>query len=225
MKLFTLSNAKVAKAKKYGYLNAILHLLPSNLSGKNVCPKASPGCKAACLNTAGRGKFTKTQEARKRKTLDFFNDKAAFLEQCKKDIQALKRKAEKENLKPAVRPNGTSDLPTLGISLAKEFPDVIFYDYTKNAKTFDRELPPNYHLTFSRSELNDEECKKLLKKGVNVAVVFDTIPKKFWGYKVINGDETDLRFLDKKGVIVGLSAKGKGKADKTGFVIKCKQHV
>ena len=38
------------------------------------------------------------------------------------------------------------------------------------------------------------------------------------GFEVVNGDETDLRFLDKKGVVVGLIEKGRAKKDETGFV-------
>jgi hypothetical protein len=40
------------------------------------------------------------------------------------------------------------------------------------------------------------------------------------GYRVVNGDETDLRFLDEQGVIVGLKYKnqtGKGANNKVAF--------
>ena len=59
----------------------------------------------------------------------------------------------------------------------------------------------------------------------NVAVVFrDKIPKSYKGYEVIDGDDSDLRFLDKfksweTGGIVGLKAKGPAKKDKSGFVV------
>ena len=56
--------------------------------------------------------------------------------------------------------------------------------------------------------------------GMNVAVVFrKELPATYLGRKVINGDETDLRFLDEKNVIVGLKAKGKAKKDTSGFVV------
>jgi hypothetical protein len=45
------------------------------------------------------------------------------------------------------------------------------------------------------------------------------MPKTFKGFKVIDGDKDDLRFLDPKGVVVGLYAKGKAKQDASGFVI------
>lgn len=219
MKLLTENNAKVLKGLEFGYLNVILHLAPFNLSGKQVCPKASKGCASACLNTAGMGVFSNVQNARKEKTLRYFNDRENFMADLRKDVHSAIRKAKKKGLKLAVRINGTSDLPALAIKVANEFPDVQFYDYTKIAKTFDRELPKNYHLTFSRSEVNDTEVDKVLAKGFNVAVVFDKLPKTYKGYKVIDGDENDLRFLDGKNVVVGLKAKGKAKKDDSGFVI------
>ena len=103
-----------------------------------------------------------------------------------------------------------------------------FYDYTKNYTRFNKVLPSNYHLTFSRSEINHEIAMDILSKGHNVAMVFDKLPETYNGYKVVNGDETDLRFLDEKNVIVGLKYKkitGKGGAEKNkealqnGFVV------
>ena len=85
---------------------------------------------------------------------------------------------------------------------------------------------------FSRSETNDVIAMDLLKKKVNVAMVFDKVPTSYMGYKVIDGDENDLRYLDKKGVIVGLRYKKvitKGfdneAAFKNGFAIRTKEVV
>ena len=81
-------------------------------------------------------------------------------------------------------------------------------------------LPSNYHLTFSRSEANEAQALDVLKAGGNVACVFSgSLPETYLGFRVINGDESDLRFLDPSGVIVGLKAKGKAKKDASGFVI------
>lgn len=224
MKLLTTKNYKIMKGAKLGYSSAILHLAPFTLSGKNVCPKASQGCAAACLNTSGHGRYAMVQNARKNRTLRFFNERENFESDLKTDIETVIRRAKKNNQIPAIRINGTSDLPALAIKFAKMFPKIHFYDYTKIAKTFDKELPKNYHLTFSRSETNENEALNLLERGFNVAVVFNKLPKTYKGFEVINGDDTDLRFLDKKGkkgkgVIVGLLAKGKGKYDKSGFVV------
>jgi hypothetical protein len=83
-----------------------------------------------------------------------------------------------------------------------------------------KKLPKNYHLTFSRKENNQNKVELISSMGGNVAVVFDKLPKTYLGKKVVDGDESDLRFLDEKNVIVGLKAKGKGKKDNSGFVIK-----
>ena len=60
------SQTKMAKGEAHGYKTAILHLAPYDLSGKNVCPKATKGpggCIAPCLNTSGRGQMGSVQKA------------------------------------------------------------------------------------------------------------------------------------------------------------------
>jgi hypothetical protein len=221
-KLLTTKNFKTEKGLQFEVMTGILHLAPFTLSGRNVCPNASAGCSKACLNTSGHGRYDNVQQARLRRTMQFFNDREQFFADLFNDVETLVRRAGKNGLMPAIRPNGTSDIPVLALTVAKQFPDIQFYDYTKNLKTLMRnDLPANYHLTFSRSETNDADCKKALELGFNVAVVFGgELPKTFWGYKVINGELSDLRFRDKKNVIVGLTAKGRAKHDKTGFVVR-----
>lgn len=229
MRLLALGNAKTMKGEGRGYLTGILHLAPYTLSGHQVCPMASKGCAAACLNTAGRGRFTKTQDARIRKTRAFFADRATFMATLVKNIEALIRKAEREDKIPVVRLNGTSDLrwetvPVDGQpNIFARFPTIQFYDYTKIANR--RDLPENYHLTFSRAESNSADVVTAMRKGMNVAVAFhvakgEPLPAEYLGREVVDGDVTDLRFLDKGNVIVGLRAKGKnGKLDASGFVV------
>jgi hypothetical protein len=223
MKLLTIGNTKTVKGEALGYMTFIMHLAPSKLSGYNTCPMASVGCALACLNTAGRGRFTATQEARIRKTRFFFEDRDSFMSQLVKDIQAAIRKADREGMIPVFRLNGTSDIrwetiPVQGYANIMEmFPTIQFYDYTKIANR--RNLPANYHLTFSRSESNDVDITTMLGTDTNVAVVFDALPETWNGRKVIDGTETDLRFLDAKRVVVGLLAKGKAKKDTSGFTI------
>lgn len=220
MKLLGKANTKTMKGEKYGYLTFILHLAPSTLSGYNVCAKASLGCIAACLNTAGMGIFSNVQEARIRKTKWYFEDRAGFEAQLSKDIEAAKREAARKGMKLALRLNGTSDLPSLSIRAARKHPDVQIYEYTKIAKVFDMDVPANLHYTFSRSESNAIEVMNVLEKGGNVAAVFaGELPKTYLGYKVISGDDSDLRFLDEKNVVVGLTAKAKAKKDSSGFVV------
>jgi hypothetical protein len=102
------------------------------------------------------------------------------------------------------------------------FPEVQFYDYTK---ILGRKVSHirNYHLTFSAADGNDEDVLKAIAQGMNVATVFglkktEPMPDSYTGRRVFNGDESDLRFLDPKGVVVGLYAKGRAKKDTSGFV-------
>lgn len=226
--LLTINNAKIAKsnASGKGYFSSLLHLAPYNLSGHQVCPQASQGCAAACLNTAGHGAFNTVQQARIARTKYFFENRTDFMRLLKEDISRFVRKCDKLKLKAAVRLNGTSDLKweELAKDLFIEFKDVQFYDYTKITKRMIRfcngGLPSNYHLTFSRSENNQAAVDEVLKAGGNVAVVFHKkLPKKWNGVRVIDADKTDQRFLDPKGVICGLTSKGRGRKDSSGFVI------
>lgn len=223
MKLLSTSNTKIAKGEKVGWLTFGLSLAPHTLSGKNFCPHASVGCAAACLNTAGMGRFANVQAARVAKSHFFINNRAEFVAQLEKEIIAARKVAVKKGMRLAIRLNIVSDLPWESIVDMKAFSGIQFYDYTPNPQrmiAFLRgELPANYHLTFSRKEDNQATVELIAKMGGNIAAVFAAMPKKYLGKKVVDGDENDLRFLDKKGVIVGLKAKGKAKKDTTGFVI------
>lgn len=227
MKILTLatSNAKIAKGIKKGYFTYGIHLSPSDLSGYNVCPMASKGCREACLNTAGMGAFSNVQNARLSKTRLFFKDTKVFVAQLVKEITSAVKSAEKRSLIPVFRLNLTSDIRWENYGIFEQFPNVQFYDYTKDVN---RCLPDskarkysNYHLTFSRSESNQSDCEKLSKLGCNIAVVFSSksLPSNYLGLPVIDGDESDLRFLDPTPCVVGLYAKGKGKRDTSGFVV------
>lgn len=224
MVLSVQADAKTIKGAKRGYLSGILYLAPTNLSGIDVCPMASEGCKASCLFSAGRGRFQSVTRARMVKTLAYHFDRARFADTVKKSIRSLLVKAKNKRMVPVVRLNGTSDILFERLTdIIQSFPDVTFYDYSKVTKRLFWDIPANYHLTFSLSESNESDAKFALSKGYNVAAVFrKDIPESMWGYPVISGDQDDLRFLDPKGVIVGLKAKGAAKKDQSGFVIDCK---
>lgn len=223
------ANAKTVKGDLKGiYLSAILYLAPANTSGHQMCPSATEGCKLACLNTAGRGRMNNIQEARIRKTKEFFNNRAKFISQIYKELQSFEKKCVIIDRKPAVRLNGTSDIywGAIAPELFSDFPNIKYYDYTKQKKNMkkymDGKCPPNYYLTFSRSESNWDFCKTVLDEGHTVAAVFDEVPEEYEGYKVVDGDSTDLRFLDEQGCIVGLKAKGRAKHNTNNFVIRLK---
>ena len=217
-------DAKTIKGLGQGFLTGILYLAPANESGFQVCPKSSAGCRESCLYSAGRGAFSNVKNARIKRTTKFFKDRENFLKDLIMDVEILNIQAKRLGLTPCVRLNGTSDIDweTIktegGLSIIERFKDIQFYDYTK----FKNRKPnfENYHLTYSRSEVDsDQDIKEVVKTGLNVAVVFNSIPAEWLGYRVISGDTSDLRFKDPRGVIIGLKAKGKAKKDKTGFVV------
>lgn len=228
------SNAKTIKGDDE-YVTAVMYLAPHKLSGFNTCAMAHIAkCIDPCLNTSGRGQFNSVQQARINKTLRFFQDREKFMKDLYKDIMRFVKWCKKRKVKPAVRLNGTSDIRWESVlfpdgkNIFQHFPDVQFYDYTKISNRKVKAIK-NYHLTWSYSEADKKYAAKYneaLSSGMNVAVVFrdkDTIPKKFMGQPVIDGDKDDLRFLDPKGVVVSLYAKGKAKKDKSGFVIDVKR--
>jgi len=217
---------KMNKGFKVGYYNLGLFLAPYNIGGVNICPSASEGCIAGCLNTAGRGQMTSVQLSRLNKKYYFLANRPGFLKQLDHEIKTKKKYCDKNNLTLAVRLNGTSDLPyeryklENGLNLMENNPDVIFYDYTKIKNRLDQKLPDNYSLTFSKSESNDQDVQEVLKNGGNAAIVFkDKLPEVYLNKTVIDGDKNDLRFKDPKNIIVGLVAKGKAKKDQSGFVV------
>ena len=229
--LLTAGNAKIVKGEKLGYITKGLHFAPANLSGHEVCRWRSKGCTMSCLNTAGRGQMQNTQDARIAKTKLFFDRQFDFLAKLSKEITSSIKSAVKKEMEAVFRLNLTSDITWEFVFFDEEkpqtifdkFPETQFYDYTKSfmrmAQFLNGEMPSNYHLTFSRSENNQKLVEMVLEMGGNVAVVFrDRLPKTWKGFEVINGDENDLRFLDKQGVVVGLIEKGMAKKDKTGFV-------
>lgn len=239
MNLLSTGNPKTLKGMQQGYNTYILHLAPASLSGHNTCPKATEGCKAACLNTAGRGgmfkkgEFTNTiQKARIRKTQLFYDNRDEFFNLLTKDILLAIKQSAKVNLIPVFRLNGTSDISfekypvkmgnVIYNNIFEAFPNIQFYDYTKVLGRKVNNIP-NYHLTFSAADGNDNDVYAAIQQGYNIATVFgikktEPMPDSYNGLSVYNGDESDLRFLDPKGVVVGLYAKGKAKKDITGFV-------
>ena len=220
------TNAKTIKSDKGGeYLTAIIYLAPADLvEGMNVCAMASmAGCKEGCLFTAGRGAFNNVQQSRIRKTILLRDNPDEFHHQLRQDLIKFEKYCLKKGVIPVVRPNGTSDINYRNI--AKEYPNIQFYDYTKVYNRVSKDIPENYHITISYSAANNyyerNAVKYANKYGVNLAVVFRNkeLPETFLGRPVINGDKDDLRFLDPKGVVVGLYAKGKAKKDTSGFVV------
>ena len=223
------NNAKTIKGDGSEYMTAIKYMKPFKtvFKGKvhNICAMAETAkCHEGCLVSAGRGQMSSVQRGRERKTLWYLSDRVGFMDALINDITTFRRRQIKSGVQPCVRLNGTSDIMYEKSGIMDQFPDVQFYDYTKIVKRAYGELPPNYHLTLSYSEADEEYAEEVLMAvadtGANAAVVFrDRLPDTFRGFRVIDGDKDDLRFLDPMGVVVGLKAKGKAKQDTSGFVV------
>lgn len=221
-------SAKAAKSTTVGVLNRMLYFT----SGV-FCPAATVACRADCLgHTSGNMQFQSSARARDSRTAWYQLETTAFLTQLRAELYALREAARLQGLTPAVRLNGTSDLPWERIhpELFAEFPEIQFLDYTKlrpRMRTYLTEArpggcwPSNYHLTFSGDGGRPTDAQEILQLGGNVALVFwPELPKKWWDVPVIDGDLHDARFLDPKQVIVGLKAKGIARVDQSGFVIR-----
>lgn len=246
-RFFSLDSAKAIKAQKYGYLNAINYMAPYRSAGVgDLCGNASPACIKLCLGWySGQASMVKAAEietainsvrsSRITKAKMFMHDRAAFLAEMMQAIARAQVTARNKGLKLCVRLNGATDLPweafkdQFGYNVFQKFPTIQFVDYTKSKKRMlafcAGKLPPNYHLTFSRSETNEADCREILVAGGNVAVVFaGQKPTKYLGRPVLDGDLHDLRHIDDRagmGFVIGLSPKGnRAKRDTSGFVVR-----
>ena len=226
------NQAKLRKGFK-GYESVILHLSPhkSAETGENMCPWSTLGCRSSCLYTAGRGRMQSARRARENRTFMYVNDRYAFIQRIHEELNNLKARAGKAGKAPIARLNGTSDIPWEDYLIPQNHKSIQFWDYTKSLERMTQYvsgvLPKNYHLTFSRSEQTDPSVTNVLINmfNANVAVVFDTpkseeLPTTWEGHEVIDGRVHDHRFDDPTGKIVGLSALGAAKKDKTGFVVR-----
>lgn len=207
-------NTKLAKTSQWG-----LSLLPHRLGGVgNVCRYSTAGCRSVCLNTSGRGKAHFVQEARRARTQFLANHPAAFATLLAAEIMDLPQGA-------ALRLNVFSDLPweTIWPDVFKLRNDLQFYDYTK-WPVGSRQVPKNYHLTYSASELwKDEDVVDVVGSGSNVTVVLrlkksEAMPETWRGLPVVDGDKSDARYEDPNGVVVALRAKGDARRSTSKFI-------
>jgi hypothetical protein len=229
------TNAKTIKGEKYGIKTAILYLMPAMGSGVNLCANAAlAGCIKPCLFTAGRGAMNSVMLSRLRKTLYFNQYRDLFMHQLHNELIRERAKAKRKGYKLIVRLNGTSDIRWENIAVSgyanimQALPDITYYDYTKLANR--KNVPANYDLTFSYSGVSEylPFVQKAVANGERIAVVFRNRAivdamlangETFLGLPVIDGDNSDIRHLEPKGVIVALYAKGKARRDQSGFVV------
>lgn len=232
-----------APHKQAGVGNLCSHASPACIA---ACLGWESGQAAMVANDTD---INSVRQSRIDKMIRFMTDRAAYMWDMALSTALAYRKARKAKLKLCARLNGSTDIAWEGIALDIDatqaarlskitghrikpghyanmfalFHFVQFVDYTKNHLRLNRSRPANYHLTLSRSEINESQCVTALRAGHNVAVVFgDGLPYSWRGFPVVNGDLHDLRHMDPRGgYVIGLSPKGrKAKRDKSsGFVV------
>jgi hypothetical protein len=217
------TSAKIMHSQQFSHQHTYaIYLSPASLSGYNVCSHSTPECRMGCLNTSGRAGIeefagmTVIKSARIKKTRLFFEETEFFMQWMIAEIKHYQKRAAKMGFYFSARLNATSDIDWQNVyvdgkNIFNIFPAVNFYDYTKNHGKFYCK-PDNYHLTYSYTGRNWNFCKVALSQGHNIAMVFNVkkesdLPKEYKGYSVINGDLTDYRIDDAKGIIVGLKWK------------------
>ena len=223
------ADAKTIKGEKYGALTAILYLSPAKKSGVNMCAMSHIAmCEVPCLDEAGRGAMNSVQMSRLRKTLFMLQYWDDFKAMLMREVTKHAKYCRKHDYKCAIRLNGTSDV-RWELKIWDEMVyfhhqwGVHWYDYTKIANRLipDRSV---YDLTFSYSGVPEYQryVDTAIAMGMRLAVVFryrTQIPKQFMGMNVVDGDDSDLRFLEPQGVVSALYAKGKAVHDTSGFVV------
>ena len=231
------SNHKIGKNKNENFIIWSLNLRPykTEINGKllNLCPFATKSCAASCVGDNGHFSMRNgsAYKAQIRKTALYFTDKNTFYQLLYNEIDKCRKYADKKGATAVFRLNAYSDIDHskqskryTGECIYNKFNDCLFYDYTKDVKKFISSRPVNYSLTYS---WNEDTAKHIKKQGfeceedflfetmhikkMNIAIVFETVPDVFNDFQVIDGDETDNRFLDVPGVIVGLKFKGSKK--------------
>lgn len=229
------TNAKTVKGERYGIKTAILYLMPAMQSGVQLCAMAATaGCEKPCLFKAGRGAMSNVMLSRLRKTLYFNQYRELFMHQLHNELIRERAKAKRKGYKLIVRLNGTSDIRWENIAVGgyanimQALPDITYYDYTKLANR--KNIPANYDLTFSYSGVPAYApyVAKAVANGERIAVVFRNRAiveamlangETFLGLPVVDGDNSDIRHIEPKGVIVALYAKGPARRDQSGFVV------
>lgn len=220
---------KLAKSVRaaFGLMLTPARGLPVEFVGRtvNLCPRASAGCEAACLGpNSGKGVLDGTRKARHVRTAFLLREAWAMGVLIGAEIAAAQRKHGDVSL----RLNTTSDIrwefvAPLGMRVLMDA-GVVMYDYTA-WRPEDRRPMPGYHLTYSAKEPThtpDAYLVGVLSTGGNVAMPFATrkgqaLPESWHGFPVIDGDLTDDRTTDPRGVVVGLRQKGRVQ-DSTGFI-------
>ena len=210
------------RAKNQRQYTGILYLKPADqVTTKTICAAADlMGCKKGCLIDSGQlGKKAGSNAATKR-TILLALEPETFKKHLR--IEILKHQLDYGDTL-AIRLNGTSDIDFS--DLIASMPDQLFYDYTKIYSRVVKNDLANYDLTFSGSANNAKSLQitaRAIKAGKRTVLAVNTaetkgeykLPKKLGLIPVVNFDDTDARFKDRKNAIGVLKRKGSNRAQR-----------
>ena len=196
-----------------------------NYKGKDLCPYATDACRLLCLVKTGHAEHKKNvQNARINRANFWVQDRLLFASKLLRELSNANKLAKKNKSKIAIRLNGTSDIDfiahfkrSFGVDVLSEFPNLIFYDYTKSLQRVKKYLGSRYRLTLSYSGENFQDIIEALLLGANVSVVFTPsvmekinsgVIKNWYSFDVVSGDENDLETILQDGKILALKFKG-----------------
>lgn len=203
------------KIKKSARLVWSLTLAPAMSSGLiNTCVRYAD-CHDICVLTSGKGGVPSVQRARAARTAFLYRAPHAFAVLLADEIDRAARYAQRQGREWRVRLNAASDIPWE--IAAPWLIDRIranggaAYDYTKS---WARQDVPGYTLCRSVDSRQDvDKIRATVTSGRNVAVILpiakgEPTPDEWNGMPAIDGDVSDDRTADPRGVVVILRAKG-----------------
>lgn len=220
------SNHKLDMATAHGWLAKGVSLLPGRKSGREFCPHRG-ACFRTCLDTAGHGASPVVEAARLWRSKLWIEAPEAYLGLLDREVGRHAEAAERRSLRACVRLNVFSDIAweEEAPDLFHSYPSVQFYDYTKSPERARASLrpgwPPNYDLTYSWSENTTPWfASRFLRDGGRVAYVHregSDMPPVIQRADHVDGDEHDLNFIHRPGVVQLLKPKGKLHTQHTRF--------
>ena len=216
------SSTKIEKGEKLNVFTAILYLKPADLVAmKTICAAADLfGCKRGCLESSGQLGMKTADNAKIKRTICHLLEPVRFESELRREIV---RHYNKHGDKLAVRLNGTSDINFN--TLIESLPTVQFYDYTKILHRVKSNGLANYDLTFSGSANSDKALEitaRAIKLGHRTVLAVNTaetkgeykLPERIGLIPLLNMDDTDVRFKDKRDSIGVLKRKGSNKTER-----------
>jgi hypothetical protein len=128
----------------------------------NTCPGAGV-CKTYCFVNAGGYVQYSPPSTHMTRNLNFLlNDPEGWKSMLVSELESLEAIASKKDIRVVIRWHDAGDFfsdayKNLAFEVAKKFPNILFYAYTKVAAIFKSEHPDNFVFNFSQGALRSQE--------------------------------------------------------------------